>query len=150
LCKKYSCKLNDFKGNKYFVITIHFVSLLPKLNFMLHLPRFWKHKETKEVIDHLTYSDLKGKPESSNFDECDVTGELLNQPEAVAEPAQSEVTNENPAVVNNEPFVENEPEVTTENTVVPEVKAEVENGNENNEARATEEATEEKVEEPAS
>lgn len=44
----------------------------------MHLPRFWKHKETKEVIDHATYSDLKGKPESSNFEECDVTGNLLN------------------------------------------------------------------------
>lgn len=43
---------------------------------MLHFPRFWKHKETKEVIDHETYRDLK-EPHSSNFEECDVTGEAL-------------------------------------------------------------------------
>jgi hypothetical protein len=41
----------------------------------MHMPRFWKHKETKEVIDHATYSDLKA--ERSDFDECDVTGEVL-------------------------------------------------------------------------
>ena len=49
---------------------------------MTHPPRFWKHKETKEVIDHLTYSDLKEKPQGLDFEECDVTGELLDQPES--------------------------------------------------------------------
>lgn len=44
---------------------------------MQHPPRFWKHKESKEVIDHLTYSDLE-EPHCSDFDECDVTGELLS------------------------------------------------------------------------
>lgn len=53
---------------------------------MFHLPRFWKHKETKEVIDHETYSDLK-EPHSSNFEECDVTGELKKEaPENTGEP----------------------------------------------------------------
>ena len=47
---------------------------------MQHPPRFWKHKESKEVIDHLTYSDLNNE-HRANYDECDVTGELLNEPE---------------------------------------------------------------------
>jgi hypothetical protein len=81
---------------------------------MLHLPRFWKHKESKEVIDHLTYSDLKA--ERSDYDECDVTGELLNdgqdmpdvKPEETTEPpvvelpvVTDDVTNETPEVVNS-------------------------------------------------
>jgi hypothetical protein len=82
---------------------------------MLHLPRFWKHKESKEVIDHLTYSDLKD--ERSDFDECDVTGELLNgqdtpdvKPEETPEPpvvelpvVTDDVTTETPEVVNSLP-----------------------------------------------
>lgn len=81
---------------------------------ILHLPRFWKHKETKEVIDHLTYSDLKGKPQSFDFDECDENGKLLNE---------REVTVENTGV----------PEVTAENEATTQV------GNENTEATVVEE-----------
>jgi hypothetical protein len=80
---------------------------------MFHLPRFWKHKESKEVIDHATYSDLK-EPHSSNFEECDVTGEPLNgqdtpdvKPEETTEPpvvelpvVTDDVTNETPEAVN--------------------------------------------------
>ncbi len=77
----------------------------------MHMPRFWKHKETKEVIDHLTYSDLK-EPHSLDFQECDVTGELLNKEAVETSPVE---TPEVPPV-NNEPAVANEDVVISEDT----------------------------------